>query len=222
MEEEVWKDVPGYELRYQVSSLGNVKSLNYNNKGKNGLLRQGYDGKGYFNVKLYNDGIGKTIKVHQLVAMAFHNHIPDGHEYVVNHNNLIKADNRAVNLEITTSRENGNKKHIPSSSEFIGVYWSSKCNKWRAHIFTNKKLVYLGVFDSEIEAGECYQRALKAHNSGEKIIPEKKKFKGCYFNKNKNKWHSRIGVNGRMAHIGYFNNEADAIEAYQSKLKLIS
>ena len=27
---EEWKDVPGYEGKYKVSTFGNVKSLNYN------------------------------------------------------------------------------------------------------------------------------------------------------------------------------------------------
>lgn len=32
MEKEIWKDIEGYEGLYQVSDLGNVKSLNYNKK----------------------------------------------------------------------------------------------------------------------------------------------------------------------------------------------
>ena len=30
---EVWKDIPEYEGLYQVSNLGNVRSLNYRRKG---------------------------------------------------------------------------------------------------------------------------------------------------------------------------------------------
>lgn len=35
---EVWIDIPEYEGKYQVSNLGNVKSLNYHNTNKHGLL----------------------------------------------------------------------------------------------------------------------------------------------------------------------------------------
>ena len=36
---EIWKDIAGYEGKYQVSNLGNVKSLNYNNTGKEKVLK---------------------------------------------------------------------------------------------------------------------------------------------------------------------------------------
>ena len=38
---EIWKDIRGYEGYYQVSSLGKVKSLNYNRTGKEQILKQG-------------------------------------------------------------------------------------------------------------------------------------------------------------------------------------
>lgn len=30
---EVWKDIEGYEGKYQVSNIGNVRSLNWRNTG---------------------------------------------------------------------------------------------------------------------------------------------------------------------------------------------
>lgn len=65
---EIWKDVKGYESIYQVSDIGNVKSLKY---GKEKLLKPGINSTGYFIVILYKNKIKKTIKVHQLVAEAF-------------------------------------------------------------------------------------------------------------------------------------------------------
>ena len=38
--------------------------------------------------------------------------------------------------------------------------------------------------------------------------------KGCYFYKNRNKWHARIRVNDKMHHLGYFESEDDARQAY--------
>jgi len=61
--EEVWKDIPGYEGLYQAGDLGNIKSLNFNNRGNSELLKQGTDGRGYLVVKLYKNSIPKTIKV---------------------------------------------------------------------------------------------------------------------------------------------------------------
>ena len=48
--------------------------------------------------------------VHQLIAMTFRNHIPDGHKLVVNHINFNRLDNRSINLEVITQRENLIKK----------------------------------------------------------------------------------------------------------------
>ena len=39
IEKEVWKDIQGYEGKYQVSNLGNVKSLNYRGTGKERMLK---------------------------------------------------------------------------------------------------------------------------------------------------------------------------------------
>jgi len=39
-------------------------------------------------------------------------------------------------------------------------------------------------------------------------------YKGVYWNKNKRKWHSRIMVNRKTIHLGYFDYEIDAAIAY--------
>ena len=36
---EEWRPLVGYEGYYMVSNLGNVKSLNYNHTGKEGILK---------------------------------------------------------------------------------------------------------------------------------------------------------------------------------------
>lgn len=54
--EEIWKDIPGYEGKYQVSNTGQVVSLNYNGSGKTRLLRQGHNKDGYKRVVLCKTG----------------------------------------------------------------------------------------------------------------------------------------------------------------------
>jgi hypothetical protein len=46
------------------------------------------------------------------------------------------------------------------------------------------------------------------------------KFRGVYWNKRKGKWHSRIKVNGKQKHIGYYNNEIGAALAYDEASKI--
>ena len=99
MELEAWKDITGYEGRYQVSSLGNVRSLNYRKTGKPSLLKQFDTGDGYLCVALYTEGKRKERKVHGLVAEAFcENPEPDKYG-MVNHKDENKANNKASNLE---------------------------------------------------------------------------------------------------------------------------
>ena len=41
---ETWRDIPGYEGLYQVSSLGRVRSLKYRQKDMTRILKQFKDG----------------------------------------------------------------------------------------------------------------------------------------------------------------------------------
>ena len=107
---EEWRDVKGYEGRYQVSSMGRVKSLERKDclgrTVKERILKPNVVGRGYLRVILYAGGKTRTFFVHRLVCEAFHEN-PDNKPQV-NHINEIKTDNRASNLEWATARENSN------------------------------------------------------------------------------------------------------------------
>ena len=167
MEKEIWKTIPNYE-NYQVSNLGNVKSLNFRRSNKERLLRQGPKSKGYKGVVFCKEGKVKSFPVHQLVAIAFLNHKPCGIYLVVNHINFIRTDNRLENLEIVTSRENTNKKHLKSSSEFTGVHWAKKIKRWIATITFGGKRTYLGCYVNELDAHNAY--LLKLNDINELLI----------------------------------------------------
>jgi len=70
--EEIWKDLPNYKGIYQVSNLGNVKSLKRKVVGKLNSIRTLSEKKltkniiksGYYTVAICKDGICKTKKVH--------------------------------------------------------------------------------------------------------------------------------------------------------------
>ena len=96
---EIWKDIEGYEGRYQVSNLGNVKSLNYKHTGKEKLLKKCFLGKDkrYLVVTLYNETKRKNFKIHRLVANAFIPN-PEGLPQV-NHKDENPENNVWTNLE---------------------------------------------------------------------------------------------------------------------------
>lgn len=101
---EIWKDIKGYEGLYQVSSLGNIRSLNYNNQNRVQILKTAKQKNGYLVVGLSKNGNTKCARVHRLVAKEFIDN-PYGKESV-NHINGNKADNRVENLEWCTQTEN--------------------------------------------------------------------------------------------------------------------
>lgn len=105
MEEEIWKDVVGFEGKYQVSNLGNVRSLQ-NKRGSLYILKKGKTPNGYLTVSLSkNNKIHHRI-INKLVAEAF---IPNPNNFSqTNHKNEIKEDNRAENLEWCTAKYNTN------------------------------------------------------------------------------------------------------------------
>lgn len=65
---ETWRDIKEYENLYQISSIGNVKTLH---RSKEKLLKQRLDKNGYLRVGLYKNGKIKHYFVHDLVAEAF-------------------------------------------------------------------------------------------------------------------------------------------------------
>lgn len=109
-QEEIWKDITGYEGKYQVSSFGRVKSLEYHNaKGikRCGILQPATDNSGYHRCALSKNNILKTYKVHRLVAIAF---IPNPDNLPqINHKDGNKKNNNVENLEWCDNSHN--QKH---------------------------------------------------------------------------------------------------------------
>lgn len=173
MDKEIWKDVKGYEGYYQVSNLGRVKSLcrvvdgksNSKRTLKERILKINLSTRGYPQVKLLKYSKCRTIPVHQLVAIAFLGHKPNGYKLVVNHINYDKTDNRLENIELVTQRQNANKKHIKSSSKYTGVHYDKRRKKkWISSIYYNGRTIQLGSFDDQYEAHLAYEYKLKSIN----------------------------------------------------------
>ena len=103
---EIYKDIVGYEGKYQVSNLGNVKSLNYKRSGKEKLLVPYQTANGYMTISLWNNNRGHTEYIHRLVAKAFIDN-PDNLPEV-NHKDENKQNNSVENLEWCDSKYNMN------------------------------------------------------------------------------------------------------------------
>lgn len=112
MMKEIWKPIPKFEGYYEISNIGNVRSLDRVLEYKNGRI-QAWKGvpmkaalneKGYFKVGLRKNGKLLSCFNHTLVAGVFICPRPRGK--VINHIDGNKVNNHYTNLEYLTSEEN--------------------------------------------------------------------------------------------------------------------
>lgn len=168
---EIWRDIPGFEGIYEISNFGLVKSLRrvilckYKFKViKEKILSPCSNQKGYLIVNLSKKGISNITTIHALMAKIFLNHTAKHNILVINHIDGNKLNNKLSNLEIVTVRENATTCFVKGnenfSSKYVGVSKLKNYDKWVSLIYINRKHLYLGCFNSEIEASEAYQNEL--------------------------------------------------------------
>jgi hypothetical protein len=105
---ETWKRCPGYESSYEVSTLGNVRSIDRisgNRRGviKSKLLKSYINKRGYLEVRLYKNSKHIFKIIHRLIAKAF---LPNENKPQVNHIDGNKLNNRVDNLQWVDNSEN--------------------------------------------------------------------------------------------------------------------
>lgn len=181
------------------------------------------DGEKWFN--------RKTIRMHNEVMCGQLNidHI-DGDGLNNTKNNLRQS---TVSQNMRNRRSKGTK-----TSKYKGVNQRGVSNQWRASIHCGEKLHHLGTYSSEIDAAIAYNlAAIKFHgefaslnklNYEEGYIPQKikthktpnrsSKYRGVCLIKSTNKWQSSIRVNDKLVHIGTFESEEAAAEAYNESV----
>jgi hypothetical protein len=92
----------------------------------------------------------KCFQVHRIIGYLFLNLDMNNETQIIDHINRNKTDNRLENLRIVTTQQNGFNR------EAKGYTFDKKNKKWRAHICINRKLIYLGLFNTEEEARQAY------------------------------------------------------------------
>lgn len=83
---------------------------------------------------------------------------------VIDHINGNTLDNRKKNLRVVSIRTNTNNRHVEQSSNYPGVHYDKERDKWRAGIIINGERVELKRHETELEAKEAYEMALKKYN----------------------------------------------------------
>lgn len=141
IDDELWKDIAGFEGIYQISNKGRVKSLDrYTSDGKrlkSQIIKQSINNKNdYSRILLFNYGKHTAFRVHRLVAEHFISNIDN--LPCVNHINGIKTDNSVENLEWCTYSENN--KHAYNKLGKKGAWLGKKgINHPRSHKTSNNK-----------------------------------------------------------------------------------
>ncbi|MNQ86769.1 NUMOD4 motif protein [compost metagenome] len=105
MEQEVWKDIEGFEGMYQISNLGRVKSLARHYNREDRVIKGNPNKQYYLQVQLYKDRKRHVYLVHRLVMQAFEP-IDNPSEMAVNHKDFNVQNNTLSNLEWCTTAEN--------------------------------------------------------------------------------------------------------------------
>lgn len=102
---EEWRDINGYEGDYQISNLGNVKSLKRENECMLTPYIQKHEKGNYKKVRvtLHKNGVSRKYFIHVLVAKAFMENYDDSLE--IHHINFNSSDNRLCNLIQLTKEE---------------------------------------------------------------------------------------------------------------------
>ena len=173
--EEKWVDIPGYEGSYQVSNIGNVKSLERiisrlptTQYVRERILKQGTHCRGYKHVSIKGHNGIKSQKVHRLVAMAFLGYDPSMKDMVIDHIDGCAGNNLLSNIRVVTRRENTTicfmKNRSTFTSSSAGVSWTNRERRWRARINIDKKEIGLGYFILESDAVKAYSDALIKYN----------------------------------------------------------
>lgn len=104
--EEIWKPIKNYESLYEVSNLGNVRSISsrWGKRNSPRKVKLITTPANYIRVSLSKNNKSKLYMVHRLVYETFVGEIPENYE--INHKDFIRNNNCIDNLEIMTHLEN--------------------------------------------------------------------------------------------------------------------
>jgi hypothetical protein len=125
-------------------------------------------------IKIYK----QNYYTHQLVFYYHNGYLPETVDHIDNNT----KNNKIENLRAASYNENlqNTRKIKKGSSQYKGVCFDKKSNKWLSRIQVIDKRIYLGYFDNELDAAKAYDQAALTYfkefaNTNERIINENSK-----------------------------------------------
>lgn len=170
---EIWKDIPNYEGKYQISNMGRILN-NHTKRVSKGVNH----GNGYLYYTFHKDGKSKNFYVHRLVAEAFISN-PEN-KRTVNHKDFDRTNNKVENLEWCTHSENlkHSSDHMSRSKlsksilkdKTVGVCYKKLENTYEAYLGSE----YLG-------RRKTFEEAKKLRNEAEmRFLKERGFYENIY------------------------------------------
>ena len=153
MTKEIWKDIFGYEGKYQASTLGRIKTLKDNHgNDREKILKPYKNNNGYLQVYLYKNGNKKSYLVHRLVIESFMGKPLDKDYYSINHLDENKTNNNINNLQYCTHKYNCN---YGTRNERATKSITNNIKKAKTVIGINKINGYIVEYQSTREVERC-------------------------------------------------------------------
>lgn len=172
---EVWKDIKGYEDKYKVSNTGKIKSLNYNNTGKEKVLIPKINRSGFLEVSLSKNNKTKHYTVSRIVLETFKKQILNKNDIIMykdNNKSNCRLDNlyiisRGERQEITYDKD---KRYRPKY-EYYGQELSTKeiaeKNNIKPKLIRSRiRDLYWNIYEAAEIPKERYQERIKSGKNG--------------------------------------------------------
>ena len=136
-----------------------------------------------------------------------------------------------------------NKRIERQETEYVGVCWDKRAQRWNAKIHIDKNQTNLGSFDSDYDAAMKYDEEARKHgkpvnfpihpadiqaerrkkprklSANERIERQETEYVGVCWDKKKQRWHAEIQIGKKTKNLGYFDSDYDAAMKYDEEAR---